>query len=186
MQIILIYIKMALSGTREATSSLPADLGRVFVTYRQQLTRAAQDILGSAESAEDLVQDACLKALEHGPADAVQQPLAYAFRTVRNLAIDRYRRARLESRLFEGEDEGLHVAAPGASPEAAVAERQQISLLVRALGQLPARARKALELYRLEGMTQREIASMFGISPTMVNFLIRDAQAHCRAALRTD
>jgi RNA polymerase sigma factor (sigma-70 family) len=143
--LMLIYINMALSGTREAAPSLPADLGRIFVTHRQQLKRAAQDILGSAESAEDLVQDACLKALEHGPAEAVQQPLAYAFRTVRNLAIDRYRRTALESRLFEGTDEGLHVAAPAASPESAAMDRQQLSLLLRALAQLPARARKALD-----------------------------------------
>lgn len=175
---------MALLGTREAPPS-QTEFGGVFVTHRQQLKRAAQAILGSAESAEDLVHDACLKALENPPAEALQQPLAYAFRTVRNLAIDRYRRAALESRLFEGEDEGLHVTAAGASPERAAMERQQLSLLARALGELPARARKALELYRLEGLTQREIAAMFGVSPTMVNFLIRDAIAHCRAALRS-
>jgi RNA polymerase sigma-70 factor (ECF subfamily) len=162
------------------------ELGRVFVAHRQQLKRAAQDILGSAENAEDLVQDACLKALESPPDATLQQPLAYAFRTVRNLAIDRYRRAAFESRVFEVEEEGLRVAAPGPTPEAAVMERQQLSQLMRALAQLPARARKALELYRLEGVTQREIAVMFGISTTMVNLLIRDAVAHCRAAVRGD
>ena len=164
----------------------PADLAQVFVTHRKQLTRAAQDIVGSTENAEDLVQDACLMALQSVRTTVVDHPLAYAHRCVRNLAIDRYRRASLESRLFDTDDSAEHVASTGASPEAAVSVRQQVSLLMSALAALPARARKALELYRVEGMTQREIAAEFSVSPTLVNFMIHDALATCRAALTPD
>jgi len=173
---------------------LPADAGEpatggvagAFVAHRAQLKRAAQQILGDAHGADDLVHDAYLKAVEAGDADAaVRQPLAYAHQIVRHMAIDRHRRAAVESRLFDEEDSGAHVASPGTgTPEALAIDRQQLSLVAHALAQLPERARRVFELYRIEGRTQRDIAVMFGISPTMVNFLIRDALDHCRRAIQ--
>jgi RNA polymerase sigma factor (sigma-70 family) len=71
-----------------------------------------------------------------------------------------------------------------ATPEALAIDRQQLSIVEQALAQLPERARRVFELYRLEGRTQRDIATMFGISPTLVNFMIRDALDQCRDALR--
>jgi RNA polymerase sigma-70 factor (ECF subfamily) len=35
------------------------------------------------------------------------------------------------------------------------------------------------------GHTQREIAQMLDVSPTLVNFMIRDALDHCRSALES-
>lgn len=166
----------------------PGDLGRVFVVHRAQLKRAAQQILGDTHSAEDLVHDAYLKALECGGETnaAVRQPLAYAVQMVRHMAIDRCRRATLEQRLFEVRDDGgAEVPTPAtATPEALAIDRQQLSIVEQAIAQLPERTRRVFELYRLEGRTQRDIAVMFGISPTMVNFMIRDVLDHCRTALR--
>lgn len=171
----------------QTTAAAPGELGRVFVAHRAQLKRAAQQILGDTHSAEDLVHDAYLKALEaeRETQAAVLQPLAYAVRMVRHMAIDRCRRASLEQRLFEVRDDGgAEVPMPAtATPEALAIDRQQLSLVAQALATLPERARRVFELYRLEGRTQRDIAAMFGISPTMVNFMIRDALDHCRTAL---
>jgi RNA polymerase sigma-70 factor (ECF subfamily) len=41
----------------------------------------------------------------------------------------------------------------------------------------------AFEMYRIRGMTQKDIAVTLGVSPTLVNFMIRDAMTHCREAL---
>lgn len=161
------------------------DLGGVFVTHRARLRDAARRILGDAQGAEDLVHDAYLKALEGAAGGDLQQPLSFAFRMVRNLAIDRYRRRALESRLFDGEEAGEHVAAgSGGTPESQAIGRQELALVAQALAELPERVRRVFELYRLEGHTQREIGERFGISPAMVNLLIRQALDHCRAALR--
>lgn len=160
-----------------------SDLGAVFVTHRKQLKWAAQKILGDPQSAEDLLQDAYLKALEASTMCEVRQPLSYAHQVVRNMAIDRYRRTAFESDLFEEEACGLQVAASTGTPEVLAIDRQHLALVAQALSRLPERARRIFEMYRLEGRTQREIAQMFDISPTMVNFLIRDAVDHCRAAI---
>jgi RNA polymerase sigma-70 factor (ECF subfamily) len=167
----------------EAPPACPRPFAQVFVTHRRQLVRAALDIVGNAEAAEDLVQEACLGALENEPPPDIRQPLAYALRCVRNLALDSYRRTVVESRIFDVEDEGMDVPAPSATPEVVLSARQQALRLMSALAELPARARQAVQLYRLDGVTQREIADMFSVSPTLVNFMIRDALAHCRAAV---
>jgi RNA polymerase sigma-70 factor (ECF subfamily) len=52
-----------------------------------------------------------------------------------------------------------------------------------ALATLPERTRRAFELYRLGGLTQREVADELGISTALVNFMIRDALTCCRDAL---
>lgn len=35
-------------------------------------------------------------------------------------------------------------------------------------------------MYRLHGVPQKDIAKELGVSPTLVNFMIRDALVHCR------
>jgi RNA polymerase sigma factor (sigma-70 family) len=157
------------------------DLVAVFTTHRTRLKRAAQDILGNAACAEDLVHDACLKALACETQHALE-PLPYALRMVRNMAIDRYRRAMLEGRIFDHNDDALALAPGTNSPEGAAIDRQLLQSVARVLAALPERTRRVFELCRLEGRSQREIAEMFDISPTMVHLLLRDALDRCRAA----
>lgn len=159
------------------------ELADIFVTHRSQLCHVATKILGSRERAEDVVQDAYLKVMEADTVFIVKQPAAYIFRVVRNLAIDHYRRAALESSVFALEEEGHSVLSYAELPETISINRQQLDLVVRALDQLPERTRKVFELYRMNGLTQREIAKMLDVSPTLVNFMIRDALDHCRNAL---
>jgi hypothetical protein len=52
-----------------------------------------------------------------------------------------------------------------------------------ALQELPERTRQAFELHRIDGVPQREIASQMQVSPTLVNFMVRDAHNHCRSKL---
>lgn len=158
-------------------------LADVFVAHRAQLKRAAQAILGDHDHAEDLIQDAYVKALE-AVDSSILEPVAYAYRMVRNMAIDRYRRSKLESTLFDEEESGSAVASPGGTPERAAIARQHLTLVAQVLAGLPERTRRVFELYRLEGRTQREIAALFHISPTMVHFLVHEVLALCRASLR--
>lgn len=163
---------------RDAPSSTA--LVDVFITHRALLKRAAQEVLGNAACAEDLVHDACLKALATAPHD-VLEPLPYALRMVRNMAIDRYRRAALEGRIFDSDNDALAAPATG-TPERAAIERQQLRRVAGVLASLPERTRRVFEMCRLEGHSQRDIAESFGISPTMVHLLLRDAVERCRAA----
>jgi RNA polymerase sigma factor (sigma-70 family) len=161
------------------------DLTAVFVDNRAQLRRAALKILGDPARAEDVVQDAYLKVTESERAANIKQPLAYLYQIVRNLAIDRHRRTAFEGGLFENEEEGLQVPGVMATPEATAISRQDLTVIVRALSELPERTRRVFELHRLDGCTHCAIATQLNISPSLVNILIHDAMDHCRAALRS-
>lgn len=159
-------------------------LHELFVQHRQSFINAAARILGCRSHAEDVVHDAYVKLNGAGLAPGIQSQSGYLLRVVRNLAIDLYRRQALEKRHSGSEEEGMYVATPGASPESVHEDRQTLEVLSAALAELPERTRYAFEMYRLNGRTQKEIAEELGVSPTLVNFMVRDALLHCRQTLQ--
>ncbi|WP_301287626.1 sigma factor-like helix-turn-helix DNA-binding protein, partial [Pseudomonas aeruginosa] len=68
----------------------------------------------------------------------------------------------------------------GASPETSHINYATLEHIADALTELPKRTRYAFEMYRLHGVPQKDIAKELGVSPTLVNFMIRDALVHCR------
>jgi len=158
-------------------------LHQLFVTHRQRFINTATRILGCRASAEDVVQDAFVK-MNGSPGTAIQSQSGYLMRVVRNLAIDHYRRQSLEKRYKCSEEEGLAVAVAGDCPESLLEDRQVLDKLALALQDLPPRTRHAFEQYRLHGQSQKDIAQELGVSPTLVNFMIRDAMVHCRKTLK--
>lgn len=165
------------------------DLKGTFIAHRVQLRSAAQKIVGTRELAEEVTQEAYLKVTDLMGAVPVKQPLAYCFQVVRNLAIDYRRRLSFEANVFAGEEDGEHVAAPQATPEQFAINRQNLQIVDKILDDLPARTRQVFEMYRLHGLTQRDIAQRLGVSATLVNFMIRDASdalMQCRHLLVRD
>ena len=160
------------------------DLSELFMAHRSRLRWAALKILGNPERAEDVVQDAYLKVSEAAAVFDIKQPLAYLFQMVRNLAIDHHRRSSLEMNLFGSEEDGLRVASHSEIPESIAISRQHLTLIAKAMSELPERTRRAFELHRLEGQTHRVIAAELNISPSLVNILIHEALDHCRAAFQ--
>ncbi len=66
---------------------------------------------------------------------------------------------------------------------------QYLSLVEQTLLRFPVRTRQAFNLYRLDGLSQREIASRLGVSPSLVSIMIRDALdalKQCRQQLDQD
>lgn len=161
----------------------PHDLESIFIENRTSLREAAQAIVGARDRAEDVTQSAYLRVLEVSDSIHVRQPLNYCFQVVRHLAIDFRRRMLLEAHYFVNESHGERVPAAASSPEQALIFREQLQMVESVLNELPERTRKAFSLYRLSGLTQRQIARQLGVSATMVNFMIRDAMTalmNCR------
>lgn len=164
------------------------DLEDTFLQHWSQLRSAAHAIVGAREAAEDVTQSAYVKVLEISGELTIRQPIGFCFQVVRNLAIDHRRRATLESHVFMDESQGQAVPAPLASPEQSAITQQHVRLIEEVLNTLPSRTRLAFTLYRLNGMTQREIAKQLEVSPTLVNFMIRDAVdalKRCRGLFET-
>ncbi|MGE8178244.1 RNA polymerase factor sigma-70 [Pseudomonas fluorescens] len=163
------------------TSRCDSPLLQAFVNNRLILVKIAARITGCRSRAEDVVQDAFFR-LQSAPqiTSSFKAQLGYLFQIVRNLAIDHYRRQALEQKYSGTEEEGLNVVIHDASPESSHINFSILENIADALGQLPSRTRYAFEMYRLHGVPQKDIAKELGVSPTLVNFMIRDALVHCR------
>ena len=166
-----------------ATHTCNSTLLQAFVDNRALLVKIAARITGCRSRAEDVVQDAFFR-LQSAPVitSSFKARLSYLFQIVRNLAIDHYRKQALELRYCASEEEGLNVASHNASPEATYLNYLALEHIADTLPQLPPRTRYAFEMYRLQGVAQKDIAREMGVSPTLVNFMVRDALVHCRKA----
>ncbi|AWY40410.1 RNA polymerase factor sigma-70 [Pseudomonas putida] len=166
---------------RASTGRCDLPLLQTFVDNRLILVKIAARITGCRSRAEDVVQDAFFR-LQSAPqiTSSLKAQLSYLFQIVRNLAIDHYRKQAMELKFAGPEEEGLNVVIQGASPETSHINFSTLEHIAETLSELPSRTRHAFEMYRLHGVPQKDIARELGVSPTLVNFMIRDALVHCR------
>ena len=147
------------------------------------LRELAYSILGDAHQAEDVVQDACLVALEHGPDEPDDRGLrAWLGQVARNLARTYRRRdgrRELRERLAASKETTASVAD---SVERVAAQRA----LVEAVLALDESGRDVVVLRYFEGLPPRVIASRLGISGSAVRTRLSRALAKLRARLEVD
>jgi RNA polymerase sigma-70 factor (ECF subfamily) len=119
------------------------------------LTRDAHD-------AEDVAQEACLRAYQFFDGFHGQDGRAWLLKIVRNTCytwLEKNRAWRPEA--F---DEEKHVTvSPAAGPDALVQQSEDKQLLRRAVEELPAEYREVIVLRELEGLSYKEIAGIADI-----------------------
>ena len=112
----------------------------------------------------DLRQEVYARLLE-GRAEARPDSVqAFMLSTARNLLIDRTRRARIVSIEAFADMDALEFAAEGVPLERQLMARSELQLLERALQLLPPRCRQVVELRKIEGLSQRDVAQQMGIT----------------------
>lgn len=159
-----------------------SQLEDLYVAHRASLQRHVRATLGGAEDADDVVQDTFLRMLSsEGAGSRLQEadsPVAYLFRSARNLAVDRLRQLRARGshhNIVYLEAESSDELSPG--PEATALSRQRLQLLQAAVRRLPARRRQVFYLHKIRQLTYPEVAEHLGISVSMV-------EKHMMKALR--
>jgi RNA polymerase sigma-70 factor (ECF subfamily) len=155
--------------------------------HRGELVNYASAIVGDRARAEDVVQEAWLR---FGPAmqgHALDEPVGFLYRVVRNLAIDVRRRLMREGKVVQSEATAVGAEAAAhdyPSPEAEAVAREELLLLREALAELPERIRIALEMRRFGGFKLREIAAHLGVSVTVAHEIVASGIAYCRRRVR--
>lgn len=136
--------------------------------------------LGSHEWAEEALQDTYLRLGAAEVVGSVQNPTAYLFRTALNMAISR---VRAEKRRLSASDvqDLLHIADDAPNALRIFEGRADILRLKAVMAKLPPRQRAILLAVRLEGAPRQDIADRFGISVSMVEKELRQAQEYCVA-----
>ena len=123
--------------------------------------------LGRSEAdAEDVVQEAMLRAWR--AFDALREPDAKAWllAIVRNCAASLQRREQRRAQVplpEEHDADAAALVAPSGDPESAAAQLEQRRVLRRLLAELPEEQREVLVLRELEELNYREIAAVIGV-----------------------
>jgi RNA polymerase sigma-70 factor (ECF subfamily) len=144
-------------------------LAGLFDSHHQRLFRLALRLSADREEAQDLVQEAFLRAARKPGAVPDGAEEAWLVRTLVNLCRDRYRRLGVRARVHETLREERETEHP---EEAAV-----IRTAVRsALGRLAPRRRAVIVLHELDGVPVREVARLLGIGEVTVRWHLMAAR----------
>jgi len=149
----------------------------IVARYRRPLLRHCARML-SAERAEDVIQQAFLRALRAMRAD--ERPLdlrPWLYTIAHNAALNALRDRTVPSDTLEEEIDGVE------RPEQAFERREGLREVVAAVGALPERQRDALVLRELEGRSYEEIAVKLGVSDGAVRQLLNRARNTLRAGV---
>jgi len=153
------------------------DLSQVYREHYRSLVRFLYRRIGDQARAEDLAQEAFVRAIEHQPS----QPRAWLFTVAANLARDEGRRASTRRRhltLIKAEAEAR---PPEPGPEVALERREKVLRVRAALDKLAHRDREALLMWE-EGFSYDEIAEILGLSRGSIGTTLARARTRLAAA----
>ena len=158
-------------------------LSKLFRAEAPRLTRLLRR-LGPPEVAEDMAQQSFAQLCAARP--VAVEPRAYLFQVARNLAIDEMRRRAVAPFRAVADPDRLEVASSAPSPEDELIAAETVEQVRRLLASLPARERDALLLFKLEGLTHKEIGKRLGVSVHSARRYIARALATCHKALAAE
>ena len=175
-----------MSGKREAFDELIRRHQRkaVAVSYR---------LLGNSHDAAEVTQDAFLKA--YASLKTLEDPERFAgwlMRIVSNLSLNK-RRARRPSAQLPGDDvlfgsEGEGDRTPGTSraedPANQVMGRELGRQVLEAIQKLPEKQRRALVMFSIEQMPQKDVAQALNCSVEAVKWHVFEARRKLRESLK--
>jgi RNA polymerase sigma-70 factor, ECF subfamily len=137
----------------------PQALGPLYDRYARLVYGLALAILGNADEAQDLTQEAFLSLCDRQQYDAARGTVgAFLTTLVRSRAIDRVRRRTRRVRLLRTEFETAPRPEGPPLPHDRVVLAERAERVRRALAELPDTERRALEMSYYQGLTQAEIA----------------------------
>jgi len=133
---------------------------RVIVPHLDAAYNLARWLTGKDHDAEDIVQEAYLRAFQFFGSFHGADGRAWLLAIVRNTSYSWLEKSRRRP-LAASFDEAEHSAAmPVASPESDLARKEDEQMLRQALENLPPEFREVIVLRELEGLTYQEIATI--------------------------
>jgi RNA polymerase sigma-70 factor (ECF subfamily) len=155
----------------------------------------ARWLTGDRADAEDVVQDACLRAFRALGGFSGGNARAWMLAIVRNAAYDWLRKNRSTTVVAVDDLAALEQVLPARdaaerpgteTPEAALIAKTESARLEAAIAGLPALFRETLVLRDVQGLNYREIAEVTGVPIGTVMSRLARARRHLFATMRTD
>ena len=150
------------------------------------LFRAAYRLARNRADAEDLVQEACVRAFDHIGELREHEPVkGWLLRVLHNSFVDGRRRAKRSPIVSRGETDVEAFASTSPSPEDSACTAQREELLQRAWLRID-RGHRALLALRAEGYSLSEIAHITGLQIDVLNSRLYRARQSFALHLRAE
>ena len=157
----------------------PEALDRLLVRLRPRLHRYCARMVGSVIDAEDIVQEASIKALEAvAGATAIANPEAWLFQIAHNAALDALRRRTRQPRFADAED-----LAMVSDPIDETHQREAAAAALHAFMRLPVVQRSSVILKDVLGYSLDEVGAITGTSLAAVKAALHRGREGLRAAV---
>jgi RNA polymerase sigma-70 factor, ECF subfamily len=163
--------------------------GTLVRRYHDRLFRVVVHMVRDRSQADDLVQEAFLRAYRAcGRFDGRSEPFTWFYRIAINVSLNHLRSKKRErSRVDSGsnvEDEAAHDGRLGfpqmASPQGAYQDKQVYFELCRGLDQLSESLRVTLILVCVDGLSHEDAASVLGIPGGTIAWRVHEARKKLR------
>lgn len=150
-----------------------------YLSLAETLYKIAFYILESEAEAEDAVQDVYLKLWEtRATLDGIREPKAYCIRILKNLCLDRIRRA-------------SHTVSPVSMPEAGlqraqsdeIDSRSRLDKVLEAIKSLPERQRQVLLMRTVEGLSYEEMSERTGMNNATLRVTLSQARTKLKSII---
>jgi RNA polymerase sigma-70 factor, ECF subfamily len=166
------------------TAPIADNFEDVVLPHLDAAYRLARWLIANEHDAEDVVQEACLRALRYFRTFSGGNSRAWFLRIVRNTCYGWHSQTRhMATDVF---DEEQHSATtPTIDPETLALRAADVALIEHAMRDLPARFRELLVLRELEGLSYQELAAVLGIPIGSVMSGLSRARHAFRCALET-
>jgi RNA polymerase sigma-70 factor (ECF subfamily) len=164
-------VHLALSGSSEA-------FGALVSRYRPPVVRLAYRFVRDHEEANDIAQSAFLRAYRSLGSFRSERPFSHwLFTIARNASLDAVRCRRAYAEI----EPTLSSIEPG--PEDLAVRGDEAARIRAAVGALPERYRRVIEMHYLKGFRYREIAAKLGIPLGTVKTAISRAKQRLRSEM---
>lgn len=148
----------------------------LYLPLRGALYRVAFFILESEDDAMDAVQDLYLKLLSAPDAlETVRNPKAYCITLMRNICLDRVRKASRRP-----ETEVMEAVSDESPADERMSDRQRIKDICQKLSSLPERERTVLRMKVFDDLSYDEIQKRTGIGYLSLRVLLSNARRKLR------
>jgi RNA polymerase sigma factor (sigma-70 family) len=122
----------------------------------------------TGDDVADLRQEVYVRVFEAAKKNKPDLVKPFVFSTARNLLIDRARRSQIVSIEAYADLEMLDVLPDDLTPERHAIGHEELRFLQEALDELPVRCREVVQLRKIDGLSQREVATHMGITEDTV------------------
>ena len=140
----------------------------------------ARWIMGNEQDAEDMVQEAYLRAFQYFSGFQGDSSRAWLLTIVRNTCFTWLHQNRVQDLVIELNEELSDGNSPASSPELSLQQRVSGEMLRSVLEKLPVGFRELIVLRELEGLSYKEISGVAGIPIGTVMSRLARAQANAR------